>query len=109
MLGQLLFRILEEDVTDDDNLEAKGEGMCDTIAGLGEGRRTVAHELARAMMEPDPAKRLTVDQALAHPYFKEGPTPFSPRDVTPVANAANTGDKSKSRFDFPPPIISGAQ
>ncbi|KAJ1551355.1 hypothetical protein HK405_014663, partial [Cladochytrium tenue] len=35
----------------------------------------LGYDLLAAMLEYDPLRRITADQALAHPYFREDPKP----------------------------------
>jgi len=76
VLGSLLFQAKEEDVTDDDNHEASWEtfvARAQTIIATEGDRAGPEYDLLLKMLEPVPEKRLTLDQAMAHPYFQQQP------------------------------------
>lgn len=100
LFGQLLFCYPEEDITDDDNTEASGEGMTlratrrlgklsklrewenGAVEGeeeedqprrmtLSEYREFLALDLLVKMLKPDPTKRISVADALQHHFFTQ--------------------------------------
>jgi serine/threonine protein kinase len=72
VLGQLLFQLDEADVTDDEDPGAKGDVMVLRIGAM-QARKdpelSEAHDLALRLLDADPATRLSVTDALRHPYF----------------------------------------
>jgi len=97
LFGQLLFCYPEEDITDDDNLECSGEGMTERATrrfnklskrkvweeygeveeessprmSSDEYGEYLALDLLIKMLRPDPKKRITVQECLAHQYFTQ--------------------------------------
>lgn len=70
VLAQLLFSISEDDVADLDNLDAKGEAFIQRcMDACMRGEATLAHHLLVQMINPEPKYRITIDQALNHPWF----------------------------------------
>jgi serine/threonine protein kinase len=72
VLAQLLFAVSENDVADLDNFDAKGDAFIARVLELSTlGQATLAHHLLVQMLHPEPAKRITVDKALAHPWLAQ--------------------------------------
>lgn len=78
VFGQLLFGIVEEDITDDDDLDAKGQGMAKRARLLPPKERTEAHSLFLRMVDENPDTRISIQDALSHPYFAANNPLFSP-------------------------------
>lgn len=72
VLGQLLFAISENDVADLDNPDAKGDAFVERVREMTErGQAHLGHHLLVQMLHPEPKHRITVQQALKHPWLKE--------------------------------------
>jgi len=70
-----MFQAKEEDVTDDDNHEASWQTFVQRAKDFLNSNEQAGpeYDLLLKMLEPVPEKRITVDEALAHPYFQNPP------------------------------------
>ena len=74
VLGQLVYRIYEDEVADESRCETKGAAMVERVLKFAEengGRIGAEHHLMLRMLTDDPAVRITVQDALQHPYFTQ--------------------------------------
>lgn len=74
VLGQLLFQIHEDEVADMSRPETKGPAMVNRVlkwAGEHGGRIGAEYHLLLRMLTEDPQLRITVKDALQHPYFTQ--------------------------------------
>ena len=74
VLGQMLFRIHEDEVADPSRPETKGPAMVDRVlrwAHQHGGRIGAEYHLLLRMLTSDPLLRITVKDALQHPYFTQ--------------------------------------
>ena len=74
VLGQLIYRIYEDEVADESRSETKGPAMVERVLRFAEengGRIGAEHHLLLRMLTDDPAVRITVQEALQHPYFAQ--------------------------------------
>merc|ERR1712130_170225 len=89
LFGQLLFSVLEEDITDLDNHSASGPGFVQQVEHMSPKERKtgpegteMGYDLMLLMLQNDPEKRITIEKALQHRYFRDESLPFlSPRLV----------------------------
>ena len=76
VLGQLVYRIYEDEVADESRPETKGPAMVARVLRYAEengGRIGAEHHLLLRMLTDEPAVRITVQEALQHPYFTQRP------------------------------------
>lgn len=79
LFGALLFEDEEEEILQygDDNPEDYGTYLRHTLCNrmiLEDGAHySIAHSLLYQLIQKDPKKRITLDQALSHPYFTGSP------------------------------------
>ena len=74
VLGQLIYHIYEDEVADESRSETKGPAMVDRVLRYAKengGRIRAEHHLLLRMLTDDPAVRITVHEALQHPYFAQ--------------------------------------
>ena len=74
VLGQLVYRIYEDEVADESRPETKGPAMVERVLRFADengGRIGAEHHLLLRMLTDDPAVRITVQEALQHPYFTQ--------------------------------------
>lgn len=70
VLGQLLFGISEDDVADMTNPDAKGAAFIERALELASrGQANLGHHLMIQMLNPEPANRIKIPDAIAHPWF----------------------------------------
>ena len=75
VLGQLLFHIHEDEVADANRPETKGPAMVERVLQYAQshgGRIGADYHLLLRMLTVEPQLRITVDEALQHPFFNEG-------------------------------------
>jgi hypothetical protein len=71
VLAQLLFGVRENDVADLDNADTKGDAFVARVAELaGRGQATLAHHLLVQMLHPEPECRISLQDALRHPWLQ---------------------------------------
>jgi serine/threonine protein kinase len=72
VLGQLMMGCDEEDITDDENLECKGEAFLQLLGEIAtKGLCTPGHVLLTRMLHPLPSERITLDELFRDPWFQE--------------------------------------
>jgi len=71
VFGSLLFQVKEEDVSDDNNHEASWQvfvARANQIRAMNP-KAGSEYDLLLKMLEPSPEKRISLDDAIKHPYF----------------------------------------
>lgn len=70
VLGQLVFKISEDDVANLDKSYAKGDAFLLRIYELSSaGLCDLSHHLMMQLLNPDPTARISVEDALKHPWL----------------------------------------
>ena len=72
VLGQLLFKVHEDEVADVERADTKGPAMVQRVldwAAQHGGRIGAEYHLLLRMLTAEPRLRITVQEALQHPYF----------------------------------------
>jgi len=89
VLGSLLYQAKEEDVTDDDNHEASWQTFVARTKQIlaTNPRAGPEYDLLLQMLEPSPTKRISLDDAINHPYIQRY-IPIS--DPDPVLTTCNS-------------------
>jgi serine/threonine protein kinase len=73
VLGQLIFNFTEDLVADKSRVDVKGEAFLKNVHNklIQNQPITVAEDLMCRLLCPDPSQRISVEDALRHPYFNE--------------------------------------
>jgi len=79
VLGSLLFQAKEEDISDDNNHEVTWQVFVTRTKQIlaMDPRAGPEYDLLLEMLEPSPEKRISLDDALKHPYIQN----FSPQET----------------------------
>jgi len=72
VLASLLYQAKEEDVTDDDNHEAAWQTFVARTKQVlqNDPKAGPEYDLLLKMLEPDPEKRISLDDAINHTYIQ---------------------------------------